>query len=142
MEQALITRAAEAEAEVALFQDEWAVYKSIEGLEEFPGFVAVFLDNFIGETRETPDVPAEFFPDVVGDFFTSFGLDEGFAAAEGEAGLAFEMGQLFQNIFNRDEHAGAVVPSFGVLATGAMVGAALCPEDGAKTVTVDDVVVL
>ena len=91
MEEALILGTAVAEAQVALLQDEGAVDEGIEGFQEFPRGAAVFLDDFVGETGETPNVPAELFPYPLGELFAGLGLDKWFAAAEGETGLAFEL---------------------------------------------------
>lgn len=142
MEEALVLGPAVAEAEVTLLQDEGAIDEGVERLEEFPRFFAVFFDDLIGKAGETPDVPAEFFPYPVGNFLAGFGLNERFPAAEGEAGLAFELGQTFLNFIDFNQEAGFIVPSLRVLAAGTVIRTALGPENSTKTVAVHDIVVL
>lgn len=96
----------------------------------------------MGKPRKAPDVPAEFTSDPVGDFLAGLGLDEGFTTAEGETVLAFELTQAIFDFHDFDQHAGIIVPSLGVLAAFAVVGAALGPKNGPEAVAVNDIVAL
>ena len=97
---------------------------------------------FVGEATKTPDIPAELLVTELGNLEAGFGLDERFATAKGEAGLAFEAPQAIFYFFDVDEDAASEVPGLGVLTAWAVIGATLGPEHGPEAVPVYDVVML
>lgn len=142
MQEPLVARAAEFEGKIAFGQDEGAVDEGVETLEEGDGGFTHFEDALVGETAEAPDIPAELSATPVGDFFASFGLDEGLAATEGDTSLTLELAEAALDFFYVNQHATVEVPGLGVLATEAAVRAALGPEHGTQAITIDDVVAL
>ena len=99
MENALIAGTAEFERQIALTLDEGAIDQGIELADKIPDWTLV-RQLFKNEASEGPNVPAQLFVAEFGNFIAGFGLEQGFATAEGEAALPFKLAQLILDLLN------------------------------------------
>ena len=142
VEETLVAGAAKLQGKVAFGENKRTINKGVERFQKLDRVAAEFEDFLISEAREGPDIPAELGATPVGDLLASGGLDEGFAATEGDAGLAGKCAKFGFYFLDIDEDATIKVPGFRILAARAAVGAALRPENCTQAIPIHNVIVL